>query len=246
MSIKLAFTALLNLLFTLAFSQDDGEMSFNVKKKSPKPVAKTYFYQKISRSPLTDTAYSNIITIEPDSFTCYAYTKQTAGDTTADRMNKTILYVGKYGIANDSVGIHYHKPGLNDKSNFIFSKVKNTAPASDFSWTRLLAGADPTENQKARYTGVNEVIQIDTNTFDCFKVIFMRDTSVRNEVPIKIRGRRWYAPGSHKEVIATHVYFRSSDYLPVKIIELFPSKYSDNYFSPWLINTTWFLKRAVE
>ncbi len=100
----------------------------------------------------------------------------------------------------------------------------------------------------AYYLDDNAIATIDTSIYNCIKIVYLRDTIVPNSAPVKIKGRSWnFGIGRHKETIATYVYLRKSDYLPVEVVELFPDKkVKVSTPSKRDVKTTWFLKNRIE
>jgi hypothetical protein len=247
MHLRLALAALFGCFHLFLFSQNEDDLIFNVKR-TQKPVTKKLVYQKIGPYG-SDTAISNLIIATPDSFNCYSYNLQRnpSGQLTGD-INKNLLFCARYTSSKDSLTLSYQQASASiEKRGTIFKNMNMESSPVNFSWPQFFNGTNPEVNQSAVFIDKKVPIKIDSGVYECYQVVYLRDTMMRNQLPIKIKGRRWNAKGFHKEVIATHVYLRCSDYLPVKVVELFPEKQAINYnYQPWAAKNTWELKRSSE
>ena len=244
MYIRLALVASLISFCLYSYCQDDNEVVFSVNKTADIVPVKTFFYQKTAGA-WRDTAFSNILTITGDSFSLYSYTKSNSkGNVTPDSMAKRLLFTGKFDFKSDTTTLS--RQSSIKKSDSLFIKQKYKSLAVNFSWIDFFNCVDTPTKQTAIYLNDTADIKIGANTYTCIHIVYGRKVSVRNELRVKIKGRKWYAPGFHEETIPTHVYLRKTDFAPVKIIELPASRQPYVNDQPNWYTTLWFLKQTIE
>lgn len=219
------------------FGQDETE--FIIRKTPVKPAPQKFYYQTTRFNDRTtgfDTVVAAYVTKATDTFRLTKNIKQV--DSLATESVPECSFV--YSSSNDSVFITHGAGFGADKKVFLFSKKLNTTTKSNSSLAKLFF-QNTHQTQTVVVMDTAAMVTIDTATYSCLLVIFRFDTTGL-DYAVKIKGGGIFGR-KRTYHIYTYCYLRNTDYLPVKMIETWPTPdNSDKEIPAWLVNKFWLLK----